>query len=247
MIAREIYEAAEAAYDHAIEVARLAVFDLPDPSDRYLMSYFATAIEQTGGCLALAREGQITSIPILARSILEAWIDFRCLAADPAYVDFIEAKHDKEWTKVFDAAANNNLYLAKIGAEPSVIAERDRIRRDTAARAARGVKALRAVERFYRANKGELYYSVYNYLCSEAHNDARALISRHIEADDNGQPRLTLYRADAPYVETSLLQAHDVLAEMTETVCRRFNVQEPDRARVQAAYEAARRLVEGEA
>src|SRR5690348_6092029 len=105
MIAREIYEAAEAAYDHAIAVARIAVFDLPNPCDRYLMCYFATAIEQTGGCLALAREGQITSIPILARSLLEAWIDFRCLSADPNYADCIEAKHDKEWIKVFEAAA----------------------------------------------------------------------------------------------------------------------------------------------
>ena len=37
------------------------------------------------------------------------------------------------------------------------------------------------------------------------HNDARALMSRHFELDENDLPRLTLYRADAPYVETSLL------------------------------------------
>jgi hypothetical protein len=244
MIAREVYEAAEAAYDHAIAVARLVVFDLPNPSDRFLMCYFATAIEQTGGCLALARTGQTTSIPILARSILEAWIDFRCLAADQHYVEHLEAKHDKEWLKVFDAAGNNNVYLSKLGAEPTVIAERERIQRDTADRAARGIRPLQAVERFRRANKAELYYSVYNFLCAEAHNDARALIGRHIQSDENGDPRLTLYRDDAPYVETSLLEAHDVLSEMTETVCNRFNVQEPDRQRVQATFEAARRWVE---
>jgi Family of unknown function (DUF5677) len=246
MIEPEIYEAAEAAYDHAIAVARLAVFELPNPSDRYLMCYFATAIEQTGGCLALARAGRITSIPILARSILGAWIDFRCLAADEGYVDYIEAKHDKEWMKVFEAAADNNLYLAPLGAAPLVAVERDRIHRDTLSRTERGVRALKANERFQRANKSELYYSVYNFLCSEAHNDARALTSRHLDLDEDDRPRLTLYRDDSPYVETSLLQAHDVLAEMTETVCVRFNVREPDRTRVQAAFEAARRVVEQE-
>jgi hypothetical protein len=122
MIAKEIYEAAETAYNRAIAVAGLVVFQLPDPTDRYLICYFATAIEKIGGCLALAREGQLTSIPILARTILEAWMDFRCLAADPNYVEYIEAKHDEKWVKVFDAAANNNLHLAKLGSEPSVIA-----------------------------------------------------------------------------------------------------------------------------
>ena len=106
-----------------------------------------------------------------------------------------------------------------------------------------GVRALQAIERFQRANKGELYYAVYNFLCSEAHNDARALTSRHLELDENNLPRLTLYRADAPYVETSLLLAHDVLAEMIETVCHRFNVREPDRRGVQDAFEAAQRLI----
>jgi Family of unknown function (DUF5677) len=245
MIAREVYEAAEAAYDHAIAVAGVAVFDMPNPSDRYLMCYFATAIEQTGGSLALAREGQITSIPILARSILEAWIDFRCLAADASYVDYIEAKHDKEWEKVFDAAENNNIYLAELGGEPLVNTERVRICRETAARSARGVHPLKAYARFQRANKAALYYSVYNHLCAEAHNDARALTGRHLDLDEDNRPRLTLYRDDAPYVETSLLAAHDILSEMTETVCARFNVQEPDRARVQASFEAAQRLVAG--
>jgi hypothetical protein len=147
-------------------------------------------------------------------------MDFRCLAADPNYVEYIEAKHDEKWVKVFDAAANNNLRLSKLGSEPSVIAERDRIQRHTAARAARGFRAVQAIERFQRANKG-LYYAVYDFLCAEAHNDARALMSRHFELDENDLPRLTLYRADAPYVETSLLLGFNAVCDSLASGQRR--------------------------
>lgn len=245
MFAREVYAAAEAAYEHSKRVAERAVFKLPDPTDRYLMSYFATAIELTGGCLALAREGQLVGIPILARSLLEAWVDFVCLAADGAYVEYIEAAHDKEWAKVIDAAmADGNRYLAKLGAEASVRVEREKIGERSAARLAHGIRPLMAIQRFRRAEKADLYYSVYNFLCSEAHNDARALISRHIALDRNGEPCLTIYKADLPYIETSLLQTHDVLADITERVCQRFQVAEPDRTTVQEAFEVARRVIE---
>jgi hypothetical protein len=38
-------------------------------------------------------------------------------------------------------------------------------------------------------------------------------MSRHFELDENDLPRLTLYRADAPYVETSLLLGFNAVCD----------------------------------
>jgi hypothetical protein len=235
-----------AVKDHATAVAALVRYDLGDGQQRYLLSYFCTAIELAAASIALAQHTESIGIPVLARSVLEAHVDFRCLLADPSYVEWIEAAHDREWAKVFDEAVSaGGAYLAKLGAEPSVGKERNRIAEREARRAPLGIRKLKAKERFGRAGMQELYYCVYNFLCAEAHNDARALISRHIKEDRDGLIRLTVYGDDLAFVETSLMQVHDALSGMTEGICRKFSVAEPDRAAVDATFVAAKRLATG--
>ena len=179
LFAPPVLDALSAVRDHAIGVASLVHYDLADAAQRYLLSYFCTGIELAGGSIALAQQAESIGIPILARSMLEAHVDFRCVLADPAYVEWIEATHDREWAKVIDEAINaGGAYLSKLGSEPTVRQERDRIAERETERAKKGIRKLKAMERFRRAGMQELYYSVYNFLCSEAHNDARALISK---------------------------------------------------------------------
>jgi len=70
-----------------------------------------------------------------------------------------------------------------------------------------------------------------------------ALISRHIKEDDAGVVRLTVYGDDHGFVEAGLMQAHDALSGMVEGICEVFRVAEPDRARVDATFAAAKRRV----
>ena len=243
-VGREIIDALAAVQEHATSVAALIHYDLKDAVERFLLSYFATSIELAAGCIALANHTETIGIPILARSVLEAHVDFRCLLADPGYKECIEAAHDLEWAKVIDeAVAGGGAYLAKLGAEPAVLHERVKIAEREQLRASLGVRRLRAKQRFERAGMDEAYYSVYNFLCAEAHNDARALISRHIKEDAQGVIRLTIFGDDCGFVETGLMQVHDVLSAMTDAICKRFKIVEPDRSTVNATYEAARRVV----
>ncbi len=230
-----------AVRDHAMAAASLVHYDLTDAVQRYLLSYFCTGIELSSASISLAQQTENIGIPILARSILEAHVDFKCLLADPGYVEWIEAAHDREWAKVIDEATNaGGAYLAKLGAEPTVRQERDQITSRETDRVARGIRKLKAMERFRRAGMQELYYSVYNFLCAEAHNDARALISRHIKEDANQVVRLTIYGDDLGFDETNLMQVHDSLSAMTEGICQRFSIAEPDRTAVDTTFAEAR-------
>jgi len=66
---------------------------------------------------------------------------------------------------------------------------------------------------------------------------------RHIKEDDAGVVRLTVYGDDHGFVEAGLMQAHDALSGMVEGICEVFRVAEPDRARVDATFAAAKRRV----
>lgn len=234
-------EALIAARDHAVAVAALAHYDMSDAQQRYLLAYFCTEIEFAGACIALAQQAESVGIPILARSALEAHVDFRCLLSDPAYVEWIEAAHDREWAKLMDEATRDGgAYLAQLGAEPSLREERARIAHREEHRAALGIRQAKAKDRFARAEMAQLYYSVYNMLCAEAHNDARALINRHIKADSEDDVRLTIYGNDLANVETGLMQVHDSLSYMTESICAKFSIVEPDRSAVDKTYAAAK-------
>jgi hypothetical protein len=229
-----------AARDHAVAVAALVHYDMSDAQQRYLLAYFCTEIEFAGACIALAQQTESIGIPILARSALEAHVDFRCLLADPAYVEWIEAAHDREWAKLMDEATRDGgAYLAQLGAEPSLREERARIAHREEHRAALGIRQAKAKERFARAEMAQLYYSVYNMLCAEAHNDARALIGRHIKVDRQENLRLAIYGDGLANVETGLMQVHDSLSYMTVSICAKFSIVEPDRSAVDKTHAAA--------
>lgn len=245
VVTPELYAAVEATHTYAQAVACKVNFNLGHEPDRYLLSYFATTIELTGGCLALVREQQFISIPILTRSVLEAWVDFVCLTADASYSKFIDAAHDSGVARMIDQAVlAGNQYLQQLGKEPSVLADREEIRKRDLENKKLGVKMLLAKERFERAGLTDMYYSVYSHLSAECHNDMRVLIQRHLTYNEAEGVRLTLYRADPPFVATSLFQILDLLTGMSMKVCERFGLDPPDRSRMDKTHLAATKLIE---
>jgi len=243
-VAQEFVAALIALREHAAAVANLVHYDARDARQRYLLSYFCTAIELAGAAIVLARSAETIGLPILARSALEALVDFRCLMLDPSYVEFIEAAHDAEWAKLINEAIDTpGAYLGELAAHASVNEERERIAHREAHREAIGIRTLTVRNKFRRAGMEGLYHSVYNFFCSETHNNARALINRHFKEDSAGVLRLTIYGDDVATVEPGLSQVHDALSAMTEGICQTFGIAEPDRTAVDKAWTAAKRLV----
>ena len=116
----EAVNALIAAYDYALTVASAMHFDLYAPGDRFTTAYFSTSIELVTGCIVLAKANETIGIPILVRTLLEAYVDFHCVFADSQYSEYIEAAHDHEWAKVMDTAlTGDSIYLGKLGEEPS--------------------------------------------------------------------------------------------------------------------------------
>lgn len=241
----ELIEAIGATRAHAVAVAILVRYDFRDVHQRYLIAYLCTGIELAGAALVLAKSAETIGIPILARAALEAHVDFKCLIADPNYVELMEAAHDKEWARAIDRAGRSrNPDLVAMSQAPAAVEERARSAHREAHRKAVGIFALTAEQRFTQAGLLDLYDSAYNFLSAETHTNPRALITRHFREDADGQPKLAIYADDSAFVDMGLMHIHDALAEMTEGICKAFNVQEPDRTQMDAAYAAAKRAVE---
>ena len=243
-VGSELIEAVSVAKDYAASVAALVRYDFGDPHQRYLIAYLCTGIELAGAALMLARSAETIGIPILARAALEAHVDFKCLVADPNYVESMEAAHDKEWARAIDRAARSkNPDLVAMSQAPAAVEERARIAHREAHRKAIGIFALTAEQRFTQAGLLDLYDSAYNFLSAETHTNPRALITRHFR-DDDGQPKLAVYADDSAFVGMGLMHIHDAIAEMAEGVCKAFNLEAPDRAQMDASYAAAKRAIE---
>jgi hypothetical protein len=124
------------------------------------------------------------------------------------------------------------------------VEERARIAHREAHRKAVGIFALTAEQCFTKAGLLDLYDSAYNFLSAETHTNPRALITRHFRDDGDRQTKLAVYADDSAFVDMGLMHIHDALAEMAEGICKAFHVEEPDRTQMDAAYAAAKRVVE---
>lgn len=194
----KVFDFLKRAHDGLQPLSTKLAFDKHHPLHRNLVALYGSIIELTGGLIVLVDRRLITGVPVLLRSILEAYVDFRNLASNPTYGYSLELGHIKEWLKILqEAKTGKNEYLLEISQAPDLDQRIAEWTRKKIALEARGYRSLKIEQKFQRAEMEKEYRSQYNSLCCDAHNNLRALVDRHIEIDGEGF-EVVYYKAYTP-------------------------------------------------
>ena len=220
-------EKLETLLSKSIELTAEIVFYKEVPQHSYLMMMHCTIIELSSCCIELLKIGQPAAVPVIARSILEAYADLKCLLQDENHWRFMHAVHLKDKAKLTIEASSGNPLFADLAQQIEIERELSAVREELASLKAEGVEPIKHIsDRFKKAGMEAEYKSMYTLLCNDAHNSQSALISRHIEENGDGF-RITLFKEQPiEYVAASIDVIAGTLASSVTDVLRFFSGQE---------------------
>jgi Family of unknown function (DUF5677) len=220
----ETFEALKAFHHRQLQLASALRFNKRDSVDLNRVALYGTLLELTGCMIHLIEHKDRTGVPSLFRAFLEAAVELRNLMKDAGYIDHMMASHVDQWLKVLqEAKKGTNPYLASIAASQDLDKQITEHAKQLGDLKARGKQPLNVFERFERANMVDEYRSLYNFLSCDSHSNIRALISRHIEREDNDF-KVVFYK-DEP-IETFLATLDStagLLIEASLSLHERFN------------------------
>jgi hypothetical protein len=168
--------------DASLEDAGTLKFDKQHPQHLYAICTYGTIVETTYDILALTDAEQFTSIPIILRTLLDAYASFRSCIRDPNHFKAMYATHIKEKLRLVDAVAENpdNPYLKGIAQAIDVQKEKASLEKELQGIKKQGYAPLRPWQEFESAGLASEYQSLYWQLCLHAHNNVSALEERHL-------------------------------------------------------------------
>lgn len=152
-----------------------------------------TNIELFSACPLLALYGEPTPIPIILRSMYEALVDLDNLLHDATYVDRMESANLTQMLKFENSAA-----MSKKDAD----AFKARLAEFVAKK--RGPMDLRA--RCEKVGRGDEYGGIYALFCLDTHNNAAALMERHISERPDGSIMISVFGKYDPQVVVRRLE-----------------------------------------
>jgi len=191
-----------------------------------LLAIYGSLIELTG-CIITLSETHRIGIPIIFRSVLEAFVDLSNLIKDENYGYYLAFNDNEQWLKMLHEAKKGSnpyfKYYTKIPNMDEVVKEYERnyknLRKD-------GYNKLTIKQKFEKADLLDLYYSVYPYLCSHSHGNIGTLIRRHADIDKsrldyelvyyNNEP-LENYMAEFSSISSTILKASVMIHEFFKT------------------------------
>jgi len=198
----DIPEYLKRLHDDCLRLLPRIKFDKHHPLHFALLSLYLSLIEFVGCILILMDNRGRLGVPSVFRTFLETYIEFHNLVRDPKYGNNIEANDKKEWLRILKAARDTkNPYLSGYTALPNLPEVIAKTEDELLNLKKRGFEPLSIRARFQRADMIEVFDSLYNFLCTEAHSNKRALIDRHAEIDGDDY-ELVVYKnaLDAEYL-----------------------------------------------
>jgi hypothetical protein len=158
-------------------------FDKEHPQHLTLLCVYCTILEQSQAEQVLIRNGQVTALPVLFRSIFEAYADLRALIRDPTYVKRMYATFLREKVRflIHVRQSANNPFFASIRDGMNIEEEIRELERKLQEFREQGKHQLSTSDRFQAAGLEDEYQSMYWLLCLAGHNNMSALDDRHIE------------------------------------------------------------------
>lgn len=206
-------------HSDALEMSRKLLFDKTHPQHRHVMALYGSILEFSSSIILLTKDGPKTALPIILRSLLEAYVDMLNLCDDPKYGYALEVSAEKSWLKFLrEAVVGQNPYLEKVSATSNL---QDNIKlheQRLAAMKGKGGKVLIIEDKFKRAGLMHEYTTIYAELCSHSHNTLQALRGRHIEENDNNYEVIFYRLTSLDEVEHYLGIACTLLLKATERV-----------------------------
>jgi len=223
--AEEVFGFLMRSHDQFQPLSEELTFDKSHPLHRNTIALYGSIIELTGSNILLIQKRIVAGVPVLLRAILEAYVDLVNLINNKTYGYNLEVSYLKEWLKILEEAKiGKNEYLSDITKEPSLDKTIMEWRKERKRLEAKGFRALRIDQKFSKAGMEKEYKSIYNSLCSDSHNNIRALIERHIEREETDFS-VVFYKAytaedSAIYVGTNaeiLVRATELMHEFLDS------------------------------
>lgn len=206
-------------HSEAIEMSHKLLFDKTHPQHLHVIALYGSILEFASSIILQTKYGPKTALPIILRSLLEAYVDMLNLCADPKYGYTLEVSAEKNTLKFLrEAAKGQNPYLEKVSATSNL---QDNIRQHEqrlAAMKEKGGVILKIEDKFRRAGLTHEYTTIYAELCSHSHNTIQALRGRHIEMNENNYGVIFYRLTSLDEVEHYLGIACTLLLNATESV-----------------------------
>lgn len=169
-------------------------FDINNKQHLYMVCLYARIVELSCSIIFLANLKQSVGIPILGRTLLEAYVDLKNLEKNPEYFFTLDAHHLKEWLRVMEEGKDlENPFLEGMADLEGFDVQFREWEAELTQLKVDGPPLSRR-QKFKNVGMEAEYCSVYNFWCSDSHNDIRSLQKRHIQQrEDNGCLKVVVF------------------------------------------------------
>jgi hypothetical protein len=216
-------------HSRAVELSHKLLFVEENSRHLHVMALYGSTLELVSNMILLTKDGPKTAVPIVLRSVLEAFVDLFNLCADAKYGYSLDARAEKDRLKLLkEALGGKNQYLAMVSEAPDL---KERIAHHEArlkTMKENGAEDLKIKEKFERAGLIKEYMTVYADLCSHSHNTLQALRDRHFKKNQDGHEVVYYRFTSLDEIEHLFGIACTVLLRATEQVHGFFNNPCPD-------------------
>lgn len=160
-------------HDDLIRPTEELKFDKKSPQQLAVMSYYLSIFEFAGSCILLISSKQIIGIPILLRSIIDAYVDLVNLIQDPKYGCHLRVSFLKQSIQLHNKAKKEHPSVTLISDS-----ELEQMEHEIKLLRNKGCTELTVEQRFKDIHiKNRLLYSIF---CCDSHNNLISLTQRHI-------------------------------------------------------------------
>jgi hypothetical protein len=126
------------------------------------------------------------AIPILLRSLMEAYVDFHNLLEDAEYVKVLDLSYLLEHKKYLEAALNqSNPYFVGFNNIQEIEKDLETTKQLIKELDVLGIKKAHISEKFSKLDGDDLYRAVYSDLCCDAHNNFKSILKRVSEVPED--------------------------------------------------------------
>jgi hypothetical protein len=198
-------------------------FNKEDRVQLFVICTYSSILELTFGCMALIEKKVTTALPLLIRTVVEAYVDLRAIRNDPKYLRNVMSGYLKERLRLIDVDnLREHPFLAGLTEEGDLAGRKGQLEEELKGHRDAGYPPLPMHAKFDRAGMKPVYQSLYWYLCLDSHNDLSTLEERHLEGDEvvlfKGETNFA-YTQELDALLTTLIDSSVLVHEVFKSVC----------------------------